>query len=94
MFTYFLLEGLKGGDGLSDDDGNVTTRLLGEYVYDRITDLPPQERENQEPIIKTETVGKIILAHHSQLEKPKGEDIKLNNSLISILFATSFQIRK
>jgi len=63
LFTYYLLEGLKGGNGESvDENGNVTPYYLGEYVYKKITDLPPDKRQYQEPIIKTEARGEIILA--------------------------------
>jgi tetratricopeptide (TPR) repeat protein len=63
LFTYYLLEGLGGANGESvDENGNVTPYYLGEYVYKKITDLPPDKRQYQEPIIKTEARGEIILA--------------------------------
>ncbi|HKG86779.1 MAG TPA: caspase family protein, partial [Nitrososphaeraceae archaeon] len=37
MFTYFLVEGLKGASGKSvDDNGNVTPYSLGKYVHGKI----------------------------------------------------------
>jgi hypothetical protein len=37
IFTYYLLEGLKGTDiDYVDKNGNVTTSFLGYYVYDKL----------------------------------------------------------
>jgi uncharacterized caspase-like protein len=38
IFTYYLLQGLKALDNeYVDNYGNVTTSLLGNYVYDKVT---------------------------------------------------------
>lgn len=67
IFTHFLLEGLKGlEEGYVDRDGNVTTNLLGQYVFDKITSLPKKEKPKQIPIIKTEQSGEIILATYPE----------------------------
>jgi len=52
LFTYYLLDGLKGGEGQSvDEEGYVTPNLLGEYI----DGLPLDKRPDQRPILKTET---------------------------------------
>jgi hypothetical protein len=70
IFTYYLLGGLSGLEAeYVDPYGNVTTHLLGQYVYDKITSLPKSERPKQIPIIKTEISGDIILATVRQIAK-------------------------
>jgi hypothetical protein len=69
LFTYYLLEGLKGAGGQSaDDNGNVTPESLSNYVFDKIMSLDPPPK--QKPIKKLETSGLIILAQHPELKKP------------------------
>jgi hypothetical protein len=68
LFTYYLLEGLRGGGGESvDDEGNVTPESLSNYVFEKITSLDPPPK--QKPIKKLETAGLIILAQHPDLVK-------------------------
>ena len=70
FFTYYLLEGLKGGGGKSvDNEGHVTPHLLGDYIDEQIMSLPPDKRPDQRPLIKTEVSGKIILAEHPEFVK-------------------------
>lgn len=57
IFTYHLLEGLRGANDASiDKDGYVTPSSLGDYVYERVT----TSAIKQKPVIKTETAGKIL----------------------------------
>jgi uncharacterized caspase-like protein len=67
LFTYCVLEGLKGGKegGAVSPEGYVTPYTLGNYVYHRIM----EEDRRQKPITKTEMSGDIILAYHPQLIK-------------------------
>jgi hypothetical protein len=72
IFTEYLLKGLEGGDENDesvDNEGNVTPQLLGEYV-DRAINRP-REGPKQDPIIKTEGSGNIILTSHPNRRKPK-----------------------
>jgi tetratricopeptide (TPR) repeat protein len=69
IFTYYLLEGLRGKPQSVDDYGNVTVDRLADYVYDTISSLPPQKKPNQMPIRKAEGGGRIILASHPHLAK-------------------------
>jgi Caspase domain len=81
LFTYYLLEGLKGSDEeYVDSYGNVTTHLIGKYVYDKITSLPKSEKPKQIPIIKTEISGDIILATYP--EKIKAIQRRTNGELL------------
>jgi tetratricopeptide (TPR) repeat protein/sugar lactone lactonase YvrE len=71
IFTYYLLEGLRGNKKSVDIGGNVTPYSLGNYVYKAILNLPDKKRPKQKPITKTEASGEIILAHYPDLaEKP------------------------
>lgn len=73
-----MLGGLKGvEEDYVDRDGNVTSRLIGQYVYDKITSLPQSERPKQIPIIKTEISGDIVLATYP--EKIKHEQKELSS---------------
>jgi tetratricopeptide (TPR) repeat protein len=69
IFTYYLLEGLRGNEDSVDVKGNVTPHSLGNYVYKKITSLPRKKRPNQKPITKTEESGEIILAYYPALTK-------------------------
>lgn len=47
LFTYFLIQGLKGANGQSVDiNGYVTAELLGSYVNEKILELDTI-RQNQ-----------------------------------------------
>src|SRR5207249_1460240 len=48
-----------------DNSGHVTPDTLGSYVYDKVTELSP----NQKPIRKVEASGDIILAYYPQFAK-------------------------
>ncbi len=73
LFTYHLLQGLKGGDNWEavDNDGYVTPYSLGNYVYDKVTEVYPK----QQPLIKTESAGRIILAVYPQLKQSSHEEL-------------------
>jgi uncharacterized caspase-like protein len=76
IFTYYLLEGLRGNEKSVDVYGNVTPYSLGSYVYRTILNLPPKRRPKQKPITKVETSGDIILAHYSKFAKMRTVDEK------------------
>ena len=42
IFTYYLLQGLKGNTESVDSEGNVTPQSLGSYVYRAIMSLPAE----------------------------------------------------
>ena len=71
LFTYHLLNGLRGDDESIDENGNVTPYLLGNYIYKKITDLPPEKRQYQVPIIKTEMSGDLVLARYPRRPIPQ-----------------------
>ena len=70
IFTYYLLEGLKGNAESIDSEGNVTPQSLGNYVIRTIMSLPPDERPRQRPVIKAEESGNVILASYPDLRTP------------------------
>ena len=43
IFTYYLLQGLRGNEKSVDSEGNVTPDSLGNYVYREIVNLPPDK---------------------------------------------------
>lgn len=67
LFTYYLLEGLKGNPLSIDDRGYVTVDSLSKYIYNAIISLPDGSRLKQQPIRKIEASGDIVLAHYPQL---------------------------
>ena len=65
LFTYFLIQGLKGANGESVDiNGYVTPELLGSYVNKKILEL---DTIKQKPIRKIDTTSQIILAYYPDL---------------------------
>ena len=74
IFTYYLLQGLKGNAESVDSEGNVTPQSLGSYVYRAIMSLPADKRPKQTPITKAEESGNVILAYHPELKPVKVED--------------------
>lgn len=67
LFTYYLLEGLKGNQAAAiDDKGCVTPDSLSKYVYNTIMSLPPEKRPIQRPVRKVEDSGEIVLAYYPQ----------------------------
>jgi uncharacterized protein YjbI with pentapeptide repeats len=72
IFTYYLLEGLKGHKNAVDDEGNVTYDTLGKFINREIGNLPLEKRPKQTPIRKGEVSGgEIILANYPHLRKIK-----------------------
>ncbi len=72
LFTYCLIEGLRGGkDGqAANSEGYVTPSTLGNYLYHRTMSIDKRQR----PITKTATSGDIILAYHPQFAKTLEKD--------------------
>jgi tetratricopeptide (TPR) repeat protein len=70
IFTYYLLEGLKGNTESIDSEGNVTPQSLGNYIIRSIMRLPLDERPRQRPMIKAEESGNVILASYPELRAP------------------------
>jgi hypothetical protein len=65
LFTYFLIQGLKGANGESVDiNGYVTPELLGSYVNKKIVEL---DTIKQKPIRKIDATVQIILAYYPNL---------------------------
>jgi uncharacterized caspase-like protein len=69
IFTYYLLQGLKGNTGSVDNEGNVTPQSLGRYVYRAIMSLPPDKRPRQTPFTRAEGSGDVVLAPHPELAR-------------------------
>jgi hypothetical protein len=69
LFSYYLIEGLKGNEETVDNYGYVTPDSLGRYVYNKIMSLPPEERPIQRPIRKVQQSGDIILAYYPQFAR-------------------------
>jgi uncharacterized caspase-like protein len=57
VFTYYLLEGLRGKADL-DKDGVITVDEVYRYVSMKV---PQATGQNQHPVKKGETTGQIIL---------------------------------
>ncbi len=77
LFTYYLIEGLRGNEESVNNNGYVTADSLGRYAYDKIMSMPPEERFLQKPIRKGHLSGDIVLAHYSHLGRIKQDYKKL-----------------
>lgn len=75
VFTYYLLQGLKGSEGALDVNGCVTVDSLSKYVYDTIMSFPPGRRPKQKPVRKVEASGDIILAYYPELVKSQNKNL-------------------
>jgi uncharacterized protein YjbI with pentapeptide repeats len=86
IFTYYLLAGLKGYDNeYINKYGNVTISLLGNYIYDKVTNHEPKsERPKQIPIVKTELSDDTVLAHYPDKVKQEKE-VNENEILLKLL---------
>ncbi|MCD6036432.1 MAG: hypothetical protein K0S67_316 [Nitrososphaeraceae archaeon] len=75
IFTYYVLEGLKGHKNAVDDEGNVTYDTLGKFITREIGNLPPEKRPKQTPVRKGEVSGgEIVLANYPDLKKTRESD--------------------
>ena len=71
LFTYYLLEGLRGNKSSVDDSGYVTADSLGKYVYNSIMSLSSERRPKQKPMRKIEASGDIYsLTIHTLPKEP------------------------
>jgi len=79
LFTYFLLQGLRGNELSVDNNGNVTAESLGKYVFASVMNRPQDKRPRQTPIRKIEAVGEIILTSYPELRrKPQPSPIDID----------------
>jgi len=69
IFTYYLLEGLRGNEDSVDRKGYVTPYSLNRYISEKIDSLPTEKRPRQKPLMKSETTGGIILASYRELRR-------------------------
>jgi uncharacterized caspase-like protein len=69
IFTYYLLQGLKGNEDSVDNDGYVTPQSLNRYIFKKIRSLPFDKRPRQKPSMKSEVSGDIVLAYYPLLSK-------------------------
>jgi hypothetical protein len=75
IFTYYLLQGLRGDTKSIDKEGNVTPESLGKYAYREIMSLPLDKRPRQKPITRAVGSANIILASYPELKPLKIEDM-------------------
>jgi hypothetical protein len=76
IFTYYLIEALKGHKNAVDEEGNVTYDSVGKFISREIGNLPPERRPNQTPIRKGEVAGgDIVLATYPDLKPARIEVI-------------------
>lgn len=83
-FSYFLIGGLKGGNGQAVNyKGHVTPELLASYVNNELFNLP--EAKKQTPIRKMEIVGEISLAYYPDLAKRREQQTSEKEHLLQLL---------
>ena len=73
LYTYYLLEGLRGNEKAVDNSGCITPDSLGKYVYNTMMSLPIEKRPHQKPVKKAEESGDIILAYYPQFDTSLGK---------------------
>lgn len=69
LYTYYLLQGLKGDEASVDDNGFVTPDSLSKFAYNQMMSLPLDRRPRQKPVRKVEASGDIILAYYPRFAK-------------------------
>jgi tetratricopeptide (TPR) repeat protein len=69
LFSYFLLEGLKGDIQATNTEGYITVDSLSKYVYDKIIELPESKRPKQKPLKKIESSGDVVLAFFPKFKR-------------------------
>jgi len=47
IFTYYLLQGLRGNEKQLNADGNITPYSLGNYIYRSILNLSASKDQNK-----------------------------------------------
>lgn len=73
VFTFFLLDGLKGGNGESVDiKGNVTPYSLGRYLYRKM--MAYEKVNRQKPITKASISGDFSLGFYEQFAKGAADE--------------------
>jgi Flp pilus assembly protein TadD len=80
IFTFFLLEGLKGHKEAVNNDGYVTPETIGKFIHRKIVSLPSDRRPKQTPLSKGEASGEIVLTEYPHLRK---KEQKNDGSLVS-----------
>jgi uncharacterized protein YjbI with pentapeptide repeats len=83
LFTYLLIQGLKGANGESVDiNGYVTPELLGNYVDKKILEL---DTIKQKPIRKIDATRQIILACYPDLANRQQQQVSQKDYLLQLL---------
>jgi hypothetical protein len=75
IFTYYLLQGLRGDTKSIDSRGNVTPESLGKYAYREIMSLTLDKRPRQKLLTRAVGSANIILASYPELKSLKIEDM-------------------
>jgi tetratricopeptide (TPR) repeat protein len=78
LYTYYLLEGLKGQEGFVDENGYVTVDHLSRYVYEK---LITERKDLQKPVRKSNISGDLVIAYHPHLVKKIEEQSKIRDSI-------------
>jgi YVTN family beta-propeller protein len=79
IFTYYMLEGLRGNEESVDSNGNVTPYSLNRYISKKINSLPAEKRPRQKPLMRSETSGEITLASYPK-KSPSQQIMPIPNS--------------
>jgi hypothetical protein len=73
IFTSALIEGLRSGAADRDEDGRVSVDELYEYVYDRVTEITPDQTPNK---FEFEASGKLYIARSKSTEATLPADLR------------------
>lgn len=75
LFTYYLMEGLKGLAD-RDQDGQVAVQELYEYVYDNVSRHARQLGGRMHPIQKGSIKGKIVLTQYETAAQKRAKALQ------------------
>jgi uncharacterized caspase-like protein len=73
IFTSALVEGLRSGAADRDEDGRVSVDELYEYVYDRVTEITPDQTPHK---FEFEASGKLYIARSKLTEGTLPADLR------------------
>ena len=78
VFSYYLINGMKGLADAGDEDGIITLQEIRTYIESRITtDVANIKQEEQTPIVQGKNMSKIAIVDDEALKELKAESTTL-----------------
>ena len=94
VFTYYLVEGLRGAAD-ANADGAVTFEELWSYLGDNVRKASIKQGGLHEPVIITEaTTPQFLLTFNPRIRSANEESIKVLRKFIHVKFVTKMELRR